>query len=362
MIISTPTKSDARTTGRPLLIFITYTGIGDLLMALPMLGRLQSRFYALPVIPRPYGELAQLLLEDDLLEDYLLTDEDLVFSRQPLGHLRVCQALSRLRPDAIIIYGKLMMAYAARLGLVRAARVLYCHPQRRAPVAAPRVEVLPPTGNQVQDYLQFADRLGLPFTVPRIMLSDEVRGRLTDASRPQIPWPSYALVAPWSSDPSRDAPITFFRECIEIIIQAGSLPVVLTGPASHRSTAGELLNGLPRAQILNLVGATSLRQFLEITAGARFVLANDSGNLHMAHLVGTTAIGIFGPTAPEQRFYDLSGGLMIIRDSLPCSPCAHTLWHLKCLGTYRQCFVELKASAFRELLLTACQRAAGRIA
>lgn len=356
-----PTKSGVRTTGRPLLIFITYTGIGDLLMALPLLGRLRSDFRALPLVPRPYSELVQLLLQDDLLDDYLLTDEDLVFSRHPFGHLRICRALSRLQPEAVIIYGKLMMAYAAQLGLVRAARVLYCHPEGRAPLDTCSVEVLPSTGNQVQDYLQFAGRLGLPVTTPRVTLSDGSRGRLVDASGLQIPWPSYVLVTPWSSDPSRDAPISFFRECIETIIQAGDLPVVVAGLASHRGAAKALLSGLPQTRILDLVGATSLRQLLEILAGARFLLANDSGNLHMACLVGTPAIGVFGPTAPEQRLYHLSGGIMFIRDSLSCSPCAHTSRHLRCPGTYRQCLVGLKASAVRELLLTACRRGAGHV-
>ena len=355
MIISMRSKSDAGTTERPLVVFITYTGIGDLLMALPLLGSLRSSFRVLPVIPLSYGELAQLLLQDDLLDDYLLTDEDMVFSRHPLGHLRICRALSRLRPDTMIIYGKSVMAYSARLGLVRAARVLYCHPDGRASRTTRGVEMLPSTGNQTQDYLQFAGRLGLPFTAPRVTLTDGLRGRLADASRVQIPWPSYVLVAPWSSDPSRDAPPTFFRNCTEIIIREGGLPVVIAGLASHRRTAGELLSGLPRERIMNLVGATSLRQLLEVLAGARFLLANDSGNLHMARLVGTPAVGVFGPTAPEQRFYNLSGELMTIRHLLPCSPCAHTPWHLKCPGTYLQCLRELEASDAREMLLTACR-------
>lgn len=359
MIISASTKSGVRTTGQPLLVFMTYTGIGDLLMALPPLGRLRAGFRVLPVIPLPYGELAQLLLRDDLLDDYLLTDEDLVFSRHPLGHLRISRALSRLRSDAVIIYGKLMMAYAAHLGLVRAARVLYCHPEGRAPLAGRSVEVLPPTGNQVQDYLQFADRLGLPLTAPRVTLTDDVRERLADAALSQIPWPFYAVVTPWSSDPSRDAPIAFFRECIEVITQTGGLPVVVTGPASYRRAVERLLDGLSRAQTLNCVGGTSLRQLLEIFAGARFVLTNDSGNLHMARLVGTPVVGVFGPTAPEQRVDNPSGGFMTIRHPLPCSPCANTSRYLRCPGTYRQCLVELRASAVREILLAACQGAAG---
>lgn len=361
MIVSMPTQNGTRTTGQPLLVFMTYTGIGDILMALPMLGRLRSCFRAIPVIPRAYGELAQLLLQDDLLDDYLSTDEDLVFSRYPLGHFHICRELSRLQPDAVIIYGKLMMAYAAHLGLVRAARVLYCHPQGRAPLAGRSVEVLPPTGNQVQDYLQFADRLGLPLTAPRVTLTDDVRERLADAARPQIPWPFYVVVTPWSSDPSRDAPIAFFRECIEVITQTGGLPVVVTGLASYRRAAEQLLDGLPRAQILNCVGSTSLRQLLEILAGARFVLTNDSGNLHMAGLVGTPIVGVFGPTAPEQRVDNPSGGFMAIRRPLPCSPCANTSRYLRCPGTYRQCLVELRASAAREILLAACQRAVGQV-
>lgn len=362
MITSISTSRGGRTGERPLLVFVTYTGIGDLLMALPLLGTVRSRFHALPVIPSSYLDLAGLLVQDGLLDDYLLTDEDLVFSRNPFGHLQISREISGLRPDTVVIYGKQMMAYAAHLGLVRTRRVLYGHPRGAAPPAGRGIEVLPPTGNRAQDYLQFADRLGVPFTAPRITLSEQLRGLLADAARAKIPWPSYALIAPWSSDPSRDAPLAFFRECIEIIIRAGDLPVVVTGLASHRGAAEELLCGLPQARIVNLVGATSLRQLLEILAGAGFLLANDSGNLHMARLVGTPVVGVFGPTAPGQIVSDLSGGFMTIRHPLPCSPCAHTSRHLRCPGTYRQCLVELKGSDAKEALLSACRMAAGQVA
>ncbi|HWR20894.1 MAG TPA: glycosyltransferase family 9 protein, partial [Verrucomicrobiae bacterium] len=136
----------------------------------------------------------------------------------------------------------------------------------------------------------------------------------------------------------------------------------ITGLASHRRAAEELLSKLPRERILNLTGATSLRQLLEILAGARFLLANDSGNLHMARLVGTLVVGVFGPTVPEQRFYDLSGGFMTIRHPLPCSPCAHTARYLRCPGPYRQCLAELKGSAAEEALLSACRMVADRVA
>lgn len=222
--------------------------------------------------------------------------------------------------------------------------------------------MLPQTGNQAQDYLQYADRLGVPFTTPRVTVTDALRARLADASRSEIPWPSYALVAPWSSDPSRDAPLPFFRECIEIIVQTGGVPVVIAGLAPHRSAAERLLDGLPQAQVLNLVGTTSLRQLLEILARARFLLANDSGNLHMARLVGTPVVGVFGPTVPGQLFYDLSGGFMAIRHPLPCSPCAHTARYLRCPGPYRQCLAELKGSAAEEALLSACRIVADRVA
>src|SRR6267142_2447395 len=104
---------------RPVLVFITYTGLGDLLMALPLFEMLRSKFYALPLVGSSHGDLARLLCDDGLLEDYLPVRESLKFRRNPLGQVKLLFSLYRLRPDVVLMYGKLLLGIAAYLGLLR---------------------------------------------------------------------------------------------------------------------------------------------------------------------------------------------------------------------------------------------------
>ena len=144
---------------RPVLVFITYTGLGDLIMALPLFGMLRSDFYVLPVVKSSDEDLARLLCQDGLLEGYLIVDESLKFRRNPLAHLKLCFTLSRLRPDVVVIYGKLLLAFAAHLGLLRAGRTLFCLPWGVTPPPSRSFEALTPTGNRMADCLQFAKKL-----------------------------------------------------------------------------------------------------------------------------------------------------------------------------------------------------------
>lgn len=218
---SEPEACVSETATRPLLIFITYTGIGDLLMALPLFGALRSTFQTLPIIPSSYADLAKLLHHDRLLDGYLLVDEGLVFPRQPLRHLLMCSALSNLQADVVAIYGKPVIAYFARLGLLRTGRVLFCHPRGMGPRSTSTFENLPTTGNQMRDYLQFATRLGLSGDGARVTFTEGLNAELAQEAHSLIPWPSYVTVAPWTSDPRRDAPLRFFRDCIDIIVHEG---------------------------------------------------------------------------------------------------------------------------------------------
>jgi heptosyltransferase II len=147
----------------------------------------------------------------------------------------------------------------------------------------------------------------------------------------------------------------FFRECIEIITTEGRLPVAVTGTLQNR-TAANLLIGLEQKSVKNLVGATSIQEMIGLPAGARFLLTNDSGSLHLARLVGTPSLAIFGPTTPESIFSEkLQGRIVPIRLSLPCSPCEFSPHRYRCPGVFQQCMNGLEAVHVENMLLKACQ-------
>jgi lipopolysaccharide heptosyltransferase I len=64
--------------------------------------------------------------------------------------------------------------------------------------------------------------------------------------------------------------------------------------ASERSA-----ESCPKAEnITNIAGKTSLPQVITLIQGASLVVANDSGPVHIAAAVGTSVLGLYGPTSP----------------------------------------------------------------
>lgn len=60
-----------------------------------------------------------------------------------------------------------------------------------------------------------------------------------------------------------------------------------------------LLDSLPEARVLNLVGETPLATVAACLQRAAFYVGNDSGLMHMAAAVGVPTLGLFGPSREE---------------------------------------------------------------
>jgi heptosyltransferase-2 len=70
----------------------------------------------------------------------------------------------------------------------------------------------------------------------------------------------------------------------------------------------------------NLAGATTLREFIDMTAACAFYLANDSGAMHIAAALGVPSVTVFGPT--DETATGPSGSLArIVREPVDCAPC-----------------------------------------
>jgi heptosyltransferase-3 len=79
----------------------------------------------------------------------------------------------------------------------------------------------------------------------------------------------------------------------------GAVPVVFAGPGeAERALAAPLLAALPDA--VDLVGRLSLPQAAACLARCSLFVGNDSGLMHLAASVGTSTLGLFGPTAAAE--------------------------------------------------------------
>ena len=75
-----------------------------------------------------------------------------------------------------------------------------------------------------------------------------------------------------------------------------------------------------QARAINLAGATSLRDYLDLTAACRLVLTNDSGAMHVAYASGVPSVTVFGPTR-ELHTGPVGPAAAIVREPVECAPC-----------------------------------------
>ncbi len=97
---------------------------------------------------------------------------------------------------------------------------------------------------------------------------------------------------------SKRWPSDRFGKLINLLHGEGIRTVVL-GSKEDGKVIGNLLDCLPDTST-NLIGKTSLVEAAAVLAGCRMHITNDSSLMHIAGLVSTPTLTLFGPTDPER--------------------------------------------------------------
>ncbi|MBI4843335.1 MAG: lipopolysaccharide heptosyltransferase I [Nitrospirae bacterium] len=156
----------------------------------------------------------------------------------------------------------------------------------------------------------------------------------------------YILIAPSARWQSKRWPAEYFASLIAKI----NMPVVVTGTASDKDIIQGIKDESP-GKIIDLCGKTGLKELMASISGAKAVVSNDSGPMHIASALKRPVIAIFGPTDYEKTGpygWQKNKDLHIIRAAVPCSPC----FKKKCkdMGCMRKITVETVYAALKKYL------------
>jgi len=159
---------------------------------------------------------------------------------------------------------------------------------------------------------------------------------------PAAPRPHYRLPIAPSADSAPDSQLVVLAPgCKTGIMAAKRWPgfvrlaerlaavAVVGTPDDLASFGGSAARFPPHCRVL--AGALSLRETAELMAGARVVVANDSGLAHVAAAVGAPTLMLFGPTSHEV-LGPLPPNARVLRAGLPCEPCWHGHRLAACAG------------------------------
>jgi heptosyltransferase-1 len=110
------------------------------------------------------------------------------------------------------------------------------------------------------------------------------------------------------------------------------LSTVIVGSKKDMDIANKIV-AQSNGNSISLAGKTDLKGLIEVMRGAKFVVSNDSGPMHIAAALGIPVFTIFGPTDPS-RTGPYGKGHTVIREDISCSPCfKRTCNDIKCMNS-----------------------------
>lgn len=119
--------------------------------------------------------------------------------------------------------------------------------------------------------------------------------------------------------PTKNWPAGHFTELAKRLENKLGARILLLGGRESRSL-GESFDRAGTSSVVNLIGKTSLGEWIALVKKLDILVSGDSAPMHVAAACGTKCVALFGPTDPK-RHAPPAKNLSVIRKNLECAPC-----------------------------------------
>ncbi len=161
-------------------------------------------------------------------------------------------------------------------------------------------------------------------------------------ARLDLPAGPYRVFAPGAEyGPAKCWPASHYAQLAQGLIERDHLPVLLLGSPREAALCEAIAQALPvgqRGACRVLAGRTTLSEAIELIGGARTVVSNDSGLMHIAAAFGVEQVALFGSTSPlHTPPLNARARVLWLKDELglDCMPCFERqcrYGHTRCLA------------------------------
>jgi heptosyltransferase II len=302
--------------------------IGDAVMTEPLLRRLQARgerltVGALPWVAPVYRAMPQVaeVVVFPFQRGGLQLKERRRIAREMQGRFDAAYVLPNSLKSALL---PVLASIPKRVGYLGEARVGLLTHRLKNPKSKPPM---------VAFYSALAGEPGIEQDRPRLQLPESFIAAALQ--RQGLERGNYLVFAPGAEyGPAKRWP---HFGALALLQQQ---PVVLLGSAKEADACESIRAQASRA--VSLAGRTSLEEAFALIAGARAVVSNDSGLMHVAAAFGVPQVALFGSSSPLHTppLNDRAQVLWLKQDRdyqppLDCAPCFARecpLGHLRCLN------------------------------
>lgn len=310
------------------ILVVNVNWVGDVIFSSPIFKALKAAYPQSQISCLAVPRAREILESIPDIDEIIVYDEQGVH-RNPLAKLRLIHKLSQKHFDA---------AFLLHRSLTRALFVFFAGiPQRIGYDAKGRGRFLTraikapdeQTTHRLDYYLNVVESFGVTVAdrtsslTVSIASETEIRDLL---KRHDIGDKDFLVVVhPGGNWDLKRWPVHHFTLLIEELMKDGK--VVISGSDQDITLAQTIAADFPFKPVI-LAGKTNLKQLMALMKRADCVVSADSGPLHIASSVGTSVVGIFGPTRPEITGPRGNGRAIILQRDVGCNrrPC----YNLEC--------------------------------
>jgi heptosyltransferase-1 len=316
------------------ILIVKLSALGDVVQTIPAFEALRSHY--------PAAHITWLVEEGaaELLECYPGLDEIYVCQRKtwlrrlkkPLSWPAVASEIIRFSREIrsryydVIIDFQGLFKSGIWVGLARGARKIGFDGTREGSwrFLNERLPPYDPNRHALDRYLDLARYLGAE--VGGFLIRDpwtpveeyQFRNKLNEVTRngegPLI------VCHPGSRWQTKLWPEVKFARLAAEMVERLQARVVFTGSANERDKITTIMHQAGGSGLYNWAGTTNLRELAYLCKKARVVISTDSGPMHLAAVLGTPVVALFGPTAPW-RTGPYGNRHRVLRMERDCSPC-----------------------------------------
>ena len=177
----------------------------------------------------------------------------------------------------------------------------------------------------VQRYADVLERLGLSIKLDFTAAFDkstENFSALTPVISPKQEGEKWLGIAPFAAHENKIYPLDKVEEVVKAIAKKRNMKVFLFGAGKKEK---EILEGWETDNVMSICGKLGgLHNEMLLMSQLDVMLAMDSANMHIASLVGTPVVSVWGSTHPKAGFlpWNQPADNILQVDDLPCRPCS----------------------------------------
>lgn len=315
------------------LLVTRFSAIGDVAMTVPVVKALAMAYpdMRIIVVSRPFAKA----FYESLAENVEFHALDLKAPRYKglLGMEHVYQDLRALNPDAMADLHDVLRTKYARLRMrmagIPVSALDKCRKGRKELVRQNnKVRKQQPTS--FEKYKAVFERLGLNFPLggdqtPTVCLDTYSPGEKAASliASMQAEDTKSVGIAPFAAHQGKIYPIEKMERVIELLIAAHpQLKILLFGGGSDKVVFDKWCAAYPNAVFASEL-CQNMRDELAVMQQLNCMVSMDSGNMHLASLVGTPVVSIWGATHTLAGFYGWQQDTdNIVETEMACRPCS----------------------------------------